>query len=97
MFTVKVYGYENELVIYKRAFKTTAQVTDYGAELCANDEKARCMEVLKDNKVVGGVDFDEQRDKAMLNGHILPVHEKMLTKVGEGEFVKEIHAGRRRW
>ena len=97
MFTAHVYGKDEFDEVHVRKFRSTNSLTDWAAELMANDERATIMEVEQDGKVVSRIDFEEQRDKAMLNGYILPVHEKMLVKAGEGEFVKEIHNGRRHW
>ena len=97
MFTVKVYGYENEEPIETKRFRSNGKLTDYLADVCGMNEKAKCAEVT-DGTNVGHVDFDKQRDKAMLDGYILPVHEKRLLATGDpddAKFVAELRAGRR--
>ena len=96
MFNAKVYGYEGEVYL-DRHFATMDALLDFGADLMGTNEYSKEMDVYQDGVKVGHVDFDEQRDRAMLDGYILPIHEKMLVKAGEGEFVKEIHNGRRHW
>ena len=91
-----VYGYKGE-VIANKTFRSYERLTDYLADVCGNDEHAQCAEVT-DGTNVGHVDFDKQRDKAMLDGYILPVHEKRLLATGDpddAKFVSELRAGRR--
>ena len=74
-----VYDYNDEL--YRQpSFDTFDALTDYGAELTANDENAKRMEVYQDGAYRGEMDFDEMRDRALLNGYELPIHRKMLAR-----------------
>lgn len=97
MFTAHVYGKDEFDEVYVRKFRSTGKLTDWAAELMANDEKATIMVVEQGGKVVSRIDFDEQRDKAAINGFILPVHKKRLAKGDEDDrkFLAEIEAGRR--
>ena len=97
MLTAHVYGKDEFDEVHVRKFRSTGRLTDWAAELMANDERATIMEVEQDGKVVSRIDFDEQRDKAMLNGYILPVHKKRLAKGNEDDrrFLAELEAGRR--
>lgn len=74
-----VYGYDDQL-LRMPTFKSFDKLTDYGAEVCGNDENAKYMEVYRDGHYEGTVDFDVERDRALLNGYELPVHRKMLAK-----------------
>ena len=96
MFTAIIYGYD-EQVLRTKKFRSFDKLTDYGADAIVNDEDALLMEVEKDGKCVARLDFDEQRDKAFLQGYILPVHKKRLAKGDEDDrrFLAEIEAGRR--
>ena len=90
-----VYGYKGE-VIANKTFRSHERLTDYLADVCGNDEHAQRAEVT-DGTNVQHVNFDEQRDKAVLNGYILPVHKKRLAKGDEDDrrFLAELEAGRR--
>ena len=81
MYFAYVYDYDNEL--YRSpAFDTFDELTDYAARLVAEDENARRMEVRQDGAYRGEMDFDEQRDRALLDGYGLPIHRKMLERKG---------------
>lgn len=99
MFTAHVYGKDEFDEVHVRKFRSTNSLTDWAAMLMANDERATIMEVEQGGKVVSRIDFEEQRDKAMLNGYILPVHKKRLANGNEDDrrFLAELNAGRRRF
>ena len=81
MYFAYVYDYNNEL--YRSPeFESFDALTDYAADLVANDENAKRMEVRRDGVYQGEMDFDEQRDRALLDGYELPIHRKMLEKAG---------------
>lgn len=81
MYFAYVYDYSNEL--YRSpTFDSFDKLTDYAADLVANDENAKSMEVYQDGAYRGGMDFDEQRDRALLDGYELPIHKKMLEREG---------------
>ena len=76
-----IYDYNDEL--YRSpCFDTRDELTDYASRIMANDEKAKCMEVYRDGFYEESVDFDELRDRALLDGYTLPIHQKMLKKAG---------------
>lgn len=81
MYFAYVYDYNNELYRFP-TFDTFDELTDYAADLVANDENAKNMEVFQDGAYRGEMDFDEQRDRALLDGYELPIHKKMLAKEG---------------
>ncbi len=77
MFDVKVYGYENNVYVECK-FRSFEKLSDFGAKLAGNDEQAKEMHIYKGGAEVGFVDFDVLRDKALAEGHTLPIHEKMV-------------------
>lgn len=79
MFNAKVYGYDDELYL-DRHFATYNALLDFGADLMGTNEYAKSMDVYQDGAKVGSVDFDKQRDRAILNGYELPIHRKMLSR-----------------
>ena len=76
MFTAKINGYDGAILATKR-FRSQARMEDYLADVMGSDEHAKDVDIERDGRIVGHVDFDELRDRALLNGYILPVHRKM--------------------
>lgn len=94
---VLVFDYEGH-GLYDRRFRSKGRLTDWLADLTCNDEHAKWADVFNAaGAIVEQVMFDEQRDKAMLDGYILPVHKKRLAKGDEDDrrFLAELEAGRR--